>query len=100
LNNNPGDEKERISEKKHQGDDHGGHGSDPNMKNVALSIRVMGISLVVIIVLYLSFGYIGPSFSANRMLQQQKELSKQYGLPPPTVVPRNLLEVPNLREPM
>lgn len=84
-----------MSIKKREGDDRGvGYGSDPNMKKVALSILVMGISLALVIILYVSFGYIGPTFSSNRMLQQQNELSKQYGLKPPPIIPKSLLEVP------
>jgi hypothetical protein len=54
----------------------------------------MGISLAIVIVLYLWFGYIGPSFSSSRQLEQQQELRAQYGLPPQPPVPKDLLEVP------
>jgi hypothetical protein len=70
----------------------GGYGS--NMKIVAAGILVMGISLVIVIGLYLWFGHIGPTFSAKRMLDQQTELRQQYGLPPTPPVPNNQLEVP------
>jgi len=36
-----------------------------HMKGVALSILVMGISLMGIIIAYVVFGHIGPSFSAE-----------------------------------
>jgi hypothetical protein len=66
----------------HTSSETGGYGSSPYMKAVAWSILVMGISLAIVIVLYLWFGYIGPSFSSSRQLEQQQELRAQYGLPP------------------
>jgi len=70
------------------------------MKGVALSILLMGLSLVGIIIAYVLFGYIGPSFSAERINVQQAELRKEYGLPEQEVV-RNqtvLLTPPSLRD--
>jgi hypothetical protein len=71
-----------------------------HMKGVALSILLMGLSLVGIIIAYVLFGYIGPSFSAERINVQQAELRKEYGLPEQEVV-RNqtiLLTPPSLRD--
>lgn len=70
-----------------------------HMKGVALSILVMGLSLTVIIVAYVMFGHIGPSFSAERINEQQADLRKEYGLPAQEVI-RNqsiLLTPPSLR---
>jgi len=70
------------------------------MKGVACSILLMGLSLIGIIVAYVLFGYIGPSFSAERINVQQAELRKEYGLPEQEVV-RNqtiLLTPPSLRD--
>ena len=70
-----------------------------HMKGVAWSILVMGLSLAVIIVAYVVFGHIGPSFSAERINEQQAELRKDYGLPAHEVI-RNqsvLLTPPSLR---
>jgi len=70
-----------------------------HMKGVALSILVMGLSLAVIIVAYVMFGHIGPSFSAERINEQQAELRTEYGLPAQEVI-RNqsiLLTPPSLR---
>ena len=69
------------------------------MKGVALSILVMGLSLAVIIIAYVVYGHIGPSFSAERINEQQAELRKEYGLPAHEVI-RNqsvLLTPPSLR---
>jgi hypothetical protein len=82
-------------------DDRGPSGSGYfHMKGVALSILLMGLSLVGIIIAYVLFGYIGPSFSAERINVQQAELRKEYGLPEQEVV-RNqtiLLTPPSLRD--
>ena len=82
-------------------DDKGPSGSGYfHMKGVALSILLMGLSLVGIIIAYVLFGYIGPSLSAERINVQQAELRKEYGLPEQEVV-RNqtvLLTPPSLRD--
>jgi hypothetical protein len=70
-----------------------------HMKGVALSILVMGLSLAVIIIAYVVYGHIGPSFSAERINVQQAELRQEYGLPAQEVI-RNqsiLLTPPSLR---
>jgi len=71
-----------------------------HMKGVALSILLMGLSLMGIIIAYVIFGHIGPSFSAERINVQQAELRKEYGLPEQEVI-RNqtiLLTRPSLRD--
>ncbi len=70
------------------------------MKGVALSILLMGLSLMGIIIAYVIIGHIGPSFSAERINEQQAELRKEYGLPEQEVI-RNqsiLLTPPSLRD--
>jgi len=69
------------------------------MRGVALSILVMGLSLLVIIIAYKSFGHIGPKFSADLLVKQQAGLRKQYGLPPKHVITNDslLLVPPSLR---
>jgi plastocyanin len=64
------------------------------MRGVALGILVMGISLAVIILLWIEFGYRGPTFSTQIMQQQQESLRKQYGLPPEPKMSPEILEVP------
>ena len=71
-----------------------------HMKGVALSILLMGLSLMGIIIAYVIFGHIGPSFSVERINEQQAELRKEYGLPEQEVI-RNqtiLLTPPSLRD--
>jgi hypothetical protein len=71
-----------------------------HMKGVALSILVMGLSLAVVIIAYVMFGHIGPSFSAERINVQQAELRDEYGLPKQEVIKNQsiLLTPPSLRE--
>jgi hypothetical protein len=70
-----------------------------NLTPVALSILVMGLSLAVVIVLWVWFGHIGPSFSADTLVEQQKTLRYTYHLPPQPVItdPKQLLTPPSLR---
>jgi hypothetical protein len=72
----------------------GGAGYGPHMKTVALAILVMGISIALVIVMWAWFGRIGPSFSSERLLQQQEELRDLYELPPQPPVPQDQLETP------
>lgn len=70
-----------------------------NLVPVAWAILVMGVSLAIVIVLYVSFGHIGPSFSDDVLTQQQAELRRQYDLPQEEVItdPQVLLTPPSLR---
>jgi hypothetical protein len=70
-----------------------------NLTAVAWSILVMGISLAIVIVLYVWFGYLGPSFSEDVLMKQQTDLREQYDLPPQEVItdPEVLLTPPSLR---
>ena len=75
-----------------------GKGYSPHMRGVALGILVMGVSLAVIIIMWIEFGYRGPAFSTQIMQQQQESLRKQYGLPPlPQLTPETLEVPPSLR---
>ncbi|HEU4984191.1 MAG TPA: hypothetical protein VFT58_01010 [Nitrososphaera sp.] len=67
---------------------------EKTMKTVAVTILVMGVSIAIVIVMYLQFGHIGSSFSTGVMSKQQDQLRTQYGLPPCKPVPANLKEVP------
>jgi hypothetical protein len=69
------------------------------MRGVALSILVMGLSLVAIIISYISFGHIGPGFSSDLLVKQQAELRKQFDLPAQPVITNEteLLIPPSLR---
>jgi hypothetical protein len=64
-------------------------------------ILVMGISLALVVVLWLWIGHIGPSYSSNLLIKQQEKLRAQFGLPHKAVVsdPKILLTPPSLRPP-
>ena len=70
-----------------------------NLTVVALTILVMGLSLAAVILLWVWFGHIGPSFSSETLAQQQKILRQQYGLPYKAVItdPGILQTPPSLR---
>ncbi|MFZ0223295.1 MAG: plastocyanin/azurin family copper-binding protein [Candidatus Nitrosopolaris sp.] len=69
-------------------------------KTVAWSILVMGISLASVIILWAWIGYIGPTYSRETLITQQKILRQHYCLPPRPVItdPRLLLTPPSLRD--
>jgi plastocyanin len=69
-------------------------GYSPHMRGVALGILVMGASLAVIIVLWATFGYLGPNFSTQVMEEQQERLHEQYGLPPVQQLSPEMLQIP------
>ena len=81
----------------HEGNQ-GSHGYQ-NLTAVAWSILVMGISLAAVILLWVWFGHIGPSFSSDILAEQQKTLRKEFGLPAQEIVvdPNELLIPPSLR---
>ena len=65
-----------------------------DMKIVAWSILVMGISLAIVILLWAWFGHIGPRFSDEVLLEQQETLRDQYGLPPAPLVTEDEAQIP------
>ena len=69
-------------------------GYSPHMRGVAWGILVMGVSLGVIILLWATFGYIGPNFSTQVMEEQQEWLHERYGLPPVQELSPEMLQVP------
>jgi hypothetical protein len=75
-------------------EDAGGGGYGPHMKTVALTILVMGVSIALVIVLWIWFGHVGAPYSFNRLTDQQAELRQQYGLPLENQIPKEMLEVP------
>jgi hypothetical protein len=70
-----------------------------NLTIVALTILVMGLSLAAVILLWVWFGHIGPSFSDKTLAQQQKTLRQQYGLTYKPIItdPAILQTPPSLR---
>jgi len=76
----------------------GSHGYH-NLNTVAWSILVMGLSLAAVILLWIWFGHIGPSFSSDTLAEQQRILREQYNLPHEQIItdPKVLLTPPSLR---
>jgi plastocyanin len=68
-------------------------------KTVAWSILIMGISLAAVVILWAWIGYIGPTYSREILITQQKILRQHYGLPPRPAItdPTLLLTPPSLR---
>lgn len=68
-------------------------------KTVAWSILIMGISLATVIILWAWIGYLGPTYSREVLITQQKILRQHYNLPPRPVItdPTVLLTPPSLR---
>ena len=71
-------------------EDSGGY----KLTGVAATILIMGVSLAIIILLWVWFVHVGPSFSSTQMLQQQDTLRAQYGLPPREKFTKEQLEIP------
>jgi len=58
----------------------------------------MGLSLAVVILLWIWFGHVGPSFSDETLALQQRALGQQYALPyKPTITDLTSLSPPSLR---
>ena len=68
-------------------------------KTIAWSILIMGISLATVVILWAWIGYIGPTYSREVLITQQKILRQHYNLPPRPVItdPTVLLTPPSLR---
>ena len=70
-----------------------------NLTGVAWSILVMGLSLAAVIILWVWFGYIGPTFSEDVLANQQRTLRETFGLPVTETIddPAILQTPPSLR---
>ena len=72
-----------------------GQEGDQNLVPVAWAILVMGLSLAAVIILYVWFGHIGSTFSADTLQRQQQALRQQYGLPyRPIITDPKMLQTP------
>jgi hypothetical protein len=70
-----------------------------NLVTVGWSILVMGLSLAAVIILWMWFGHIGPTFSEDVLAEQQRMLRERYDLPAQrtTEDPAELQTPPSLR---
>ena len=81
----------------HEKEAQGGYG---NLTGVAWAILVMGLSLAAVIILWVWFGYIGPTFSEDVLANQQRILREHFGLPIQGTIddPEILQTPPSLRD--
>jgi plastocyanin len=72
------------------------------IKDYGIPLGIMAISLVVIYILWASFGYIGPSFSNGVLSNQQETLREKYNLSSSTGEDNSITSEipPSLREVM
>ncbi len=72
------------------------------IKDYGIPLGVMAVSLIVIYILWASFGYIGPSFSNQVLSNQQETLREKYNLPSSEVEDHSITSEipPSLREVM
>ena len=70
-----------------------------NLVVVGWSILVMGLSLAAVIILWMWFGHIGPTFSEDVLAEQQRMLRERYDLPAQRITedPAELQTPPSLR---
>jgi plastocyanin len=70
-----------------------------DLTGVAWSILVMGLSLAAVIILWVWFGNIGPTFSEDVLANQQRTLRETFGLPVTETIddPAVLQTPPSLR---
>ena len=52
------------------------------IQDYGFPLGIMAISLIIVYILWASFGYIGPSFSNDVLTNQQEMLREKYNLPP------------------
>ena len=70
-----------------------------NLVSVGWAILVMGLSLAAVIIIWMWFGHIGPTFSEDVLAEQQRMLRERYDLPAQRIVedPTELQTPPSLR---
>jgi plastocyanin len=71
------------------------------IKDYGFPLGIMAISLVIVYILWVTFGYIGPSFSNEVLSNQQETLRERYKLPPIEEESAEASEIPpSIREVM
>jgi hypothetical protein len=62
---------------------------------IVAPIILMALSIIAVIIIYVTIGRIGPTYSSNVMSLQQRKLRKQYGLPAePVITNLKILQIP------
>jgi hypothetical protein len=58
-------------------------------------IMVMALALVAVVILWATFGHIGPTFSSDVMTLQRSKLRHRFDLPPePIITNLKILQIP------
>ena len=71
------------------------------IQDYAFPLGIMAMSLIIVYILWATFGYIGPSFSNDVLTNQQEMLREKYNLPPLEEETGEANEIPpSLREVM
>jgi hypothetical protein len=66
-----------------------------NKRSYIVPIMVMALSLVAVVMLWATFGHIGPTFSSDVMTLQRAKLRHHFGLPPePVITNLKILQIP------
>lgn len=60
------------------------NGQKKGFRSLLVYFLIMAISLIIIFIMWASFGYIGPQFSIDVLEKQQETLREHYGLAPLT----------------
>lgn len=69
------------------------------IKDYGIPLSVMAASLIIIYILWATFGYIGPTFSNDVLKEQQATLREKYNMPPAEEITGTEAEIPpSLRE--
>lgn len=69
------------------------------IKDYGIPLSVMAGSLIIVYILWATFGYIGPTFSNDILKEQQATLREKYNMPPAEEITGAESEIPpSLRE--
>jgi hypothetical protein len=64
--------------------------------SIAASMIVMRLSIIAVVIIYITVGHVGPTYSSNIMSLQQRKLRQKYGLPAqPIITNLKILQIPS-----
>jgi NADH:ubiquinone oxidoreductase subunit 6 (subunit J) len=64
--------------------------------SIAASMIVMTLSIIAVVIIYITVGHVGPTYSSNIMSLQQRKLRQKYGLPAqPIITNLKILQIPS-----
>ena len=62
--------------------------------SVAGAMIVMVLSIIAVVIIYVTIGHIGPTYPSNVISLQQRKLGQQYGLPGEPITSLKILQIP------